>query len=82
MSGAVSGIFAATGQTCIAGSRLLLQETIHDRFVEKLVDMAKTAKLGDPALVETQVGPVTTPPQYQKILSYLTLRKARARSVC
>jgi acyl-CoA reductase-like NAD-dependent aldehyde dehydrogenase len=43
VSGAVSGIFAATGQTCIAGSRLLLQETIHDRFVEKLVDMAKTA---------------------------------------
>jgi aldehyde dehydrogenase (NAD+) len=36
VSGAVSGIFAATGQTCIAGSRLLLQETIHDRFVENL----------------------------------------------
>jgi aldehyde dehydrogenase (NAD+) len=40
----------------IAGSRLLLQETIHDQFVEKLVAMAKTAKLGDPALTETQVG--------------------------
>jgi aldehyde dehydrogenase (NAD+) len=75
VSGAVSGIFAATGQTCIAGSRLLLQETIHDRFVEKLVDMAKTAKLGDPALAETQVGPVTTPPQYQKILSYIDIAK-------
>ena len=48
VSGAVSGIFAATGQTCIAGSRLLLQETIHDQFVEKLVAMAKTARLGDP----------------------------------
>jgi (Z)-2-((N-methylformamido)methylene)-5-hydroxybutyrolactone dehydrogenase len=46
VSGAISGIFAATGQTCIAGSRLLLQETIRDRFVEKLVGMAKTAKLG------------------------------------
>ena len=75
VSGAVSGIFAATGQTCIAGSRLLLQETIHDRFVEKLVDMAKAAKLGDPALAETQVGPVTTPPQYQKILSYIDIAK-------
>ena len=75
MSGAVSGIFAATGQTCIAGSRLLLQETIHDRFVEKLVDMAKTARLGDPALAETQVGPVTTPPQYQRILSYIDIAK-------
>ena len=75
VSGAVSGIFAATGQTCIAGSRLLLQETIHDQFVDKLVAMAKTAKLGDPALAETQVGPVTTPPQYQKVLSYIDIAK-------
>ncbi|MGE0848078.1 MAG: aldehyde dehydrogenase [Hyphomicrobiaceae bacterium] len=75
VSGAVSGIFAATGQTCIAGSRLLLQETIHDQFVEKLVAMARQARLGDPARLETQVGPVTTPPQYQKILSYIDIAK-------
>lgn len=75
VSGAVSGIFAATGQTCIAGSRLLLQETIHDQFVGKLVAMAKTARLGDPSKAETQVGPVTTPPQYEKILSYIDIAK-------
>src|ERR1700740_3757238 len=38
-------------------------------------DMAKTAKLGDPALAETRVGPVTTPPQYQKILAYIDVAK-------
>jgi acyl-CoA reductase-like NAD-dependent aldehyde dehydrogenase len=75
VSGAISGIFAATGQTCIAGSRLLLQESIHDRFVEKLVAMAKQARLGDPSKLDTQVGPVTTPPQYQKILSYIDIAK-------
>ena len=75
VSGAISGIFAATGQTCIAGSRLLLQESIHDQFVEKLVAMAKQAKLGDPSKVETQVGPVTTPPQYKKVLDYLDIAK-------
>src|SRR5215468_820682 len=75
VSGAISGIFAATGQTCIAGSRLLLQETIHDQFVEKLVNMARQARLGDPAKLETQVGPVTTPAQYQKILSYIDIAK-------
>ena len=75
VSGAVSGIFAATGQTCIAGSRLLLQDTIHDRFVEKLVAMARTARLGDPGKLDTQVGPVTTPAQYQKILSYIDVAK-------
>jgi aldehyde dehydrogenase (NAD+) len=75
VNGAVSGIFAASGQTCIAGSRLLLQESIHDQFVEKLIALAKTAKLGDPAKTETQVGPVTTPPQYAKILSYIDVAK-------
>jgi aldehyde dehydrogenase (NAD+) len=75
VNGAVSGIFAATGQTCIAGSRLLLQESIHDKFVEKLLALARTAKLGDPSKFETQVGPVTTPPQYQKILSYIDVAK-------
>ena len=75
VSGAISGIFAATGQTCIAGSRLLVQETIHDEFVEKLVAMAKVAKLGNPMSFETQVGPVTTPPQYEKILGYIDIAK-------
>ena len=81
VSGAVSGIFAATGQTCIAGSRLLLQETIHDQFVEKLVAMAKTARLGDPQQAETQVGPVTTPPQYAEDPLLHRHRQGRGRQV-
>jgi len=76
VSGAISGIFAATGQTCIAGSRLLVQETIHDEFVGKLVAMARQARLGDPSKPDTQVGPVTTPPQYKKILSYIDIARA------
>src|SRR5690349_2843334 len=75
VKGVVSGIFAATGQTCIAGSRLLVQQSIHDEFVEKLVTFAKTAKMGNPMSLDTQVGPVTNPPQYQKILSYLDIAK-------
>ncbi len=75
VNGAVSGIFAATGQTCIAGSRLLLQESIHDAFVEKLLALAKTARLGDPMSLETQVGPVTTRSQYEKVLSYIEIAR-------
>jgi len=75
VNGAVSGIFAATGQTCIAGSRLLVQESIHDKFVDKLLALAKTAKMGNPMSLDTQVGPVTTQPQYQKILSYIDVAK-------
>jgi aldehyde dehydrogenase (NAD+) len=73
--GAISGIFAATGQTCIAGSRLLLQRSIHDRFVERLVEVAREAKIGDPMSMDTHVGPVTTPPQYRKVLDYIEIAK-------
>ncbi len=76
VKGAISGIFAATGQTCIAGSRLLVQESIHDRFVEKLVALAQTAKMGDPMSLETQVGPVTNMPQFNKILGYIDVAKS------
>lgn len=75
INGAISGIFAATGQTCIAGSRLLLQSSIHDEFVERLVKLAATARMGDPMHPDTQVGPVTTPPQYEKVLSYIDIAK-------
>lgn len=75
VKGAISGIFAATGQTCIAGSRLLVQNSIYDEFVTKLVAFAGTAKMGDPMQRETQVGPVTTPPQYAKILEYIQIGK-------
>src|SRR5690606_24483313 len=64
VNGAISGIFSATGQTCIAGSRLLLEESIHDAFMEKLLALAKTARMGDPMAGDTQVGPITTRPQY------------------
>ena len=73
--GVISGIFAATGQTCIAGSRLLVQKSIHDKFVERLINVAKEAKIGDPMSTETHVGPVTTQPQYQKIIDYIEIAK-------
>ena len=76
VKGVVSGIFAATGQSCQAGSRLLVQETIHDEFVAKLIDFVKTAKLGDPASPDTQIGPVATRPQFDKIMSYIELAKS------
>ncbi len=81
VNGAVSGIFAATGQTCIAGSRLLLQDGIYELFVEKLLALAKTARMGNPMNYETQVGPVTTRPQYEKVLSYIDIAKAEGAAL-
>jgi aldehyde dehydrogenase (NAD+) len=73
LKGVIAGIFAATGQTCIAGSRLLVQRSIHDRFVEELVALAKTARMGDPMSADTQVGPVTNPAQLARILDYIDI---------
>jgi len=81
VNGVVSGIFAATGQTCIAGSRALIQRSIHDTFVERLLALAKTARMGDPQDLTTQVGPITTQPQYQKVLDYIRIAKEEG-AVC
>jgi (Z)-2-((N-methylformamido)methylene)-5-hydroxybutyrolactone dehydrogenase len=57
-NGVVAGIFAATGQTCMAGSRLMVQDTVYDEVVERLADRARAIRLGDPLLPETEMGPV------------------------
>jgi aldehyde dehydrogenase (NAD+) len=81
VKGVVSGIFAASGQSCQAGSRLLVQESIHDRFVQMLVDFVKSAKLGDPAAPDTQIGPIATRPQFEKILGYIDIAKKEGAHV-
>jgi (Z)-2-((N-methylformamido)methylene)-5-hydroxybutyrolactone dehydrogenase len=75
VNGAVSGIFAASGQTCIAGSRLLVQRQVHDQVVERLVALARTARIGDPRSIDTQVGPVTTRQQRQRVIDYIGIAK-------
>lgn len=75
VKGVVSGIFAATGQSCMAGSRLLVQSTIHDEFVRLLCEFMKTARLGDPRSATTNVGPVSTKPQFDKVLTYIDIAK-------
>jgi len=75
VNGVVSGIFAATGQTCIAGSRALIHRPVYDAFVERLLALARTARMGNPLDLSTQVGPITTQPQYRKVLDYMTVAK-------
>ncbi|MCX2698548.1 aldehyde dehydrogenase [Ochrobactrum chromiisoli] len=75
VNGAISGIFAASGQTCIAGSRLVVHRKVHDEVVEGLVKLASTARIGNPALAETQVGPITTTAQRTKVLDYIDIAR-------
>ncbi len=76
VKGVVSGIFAASGQSCQAGSRLLVQRSIHDRFVALLVDFMRDVRMGDPSKADTQIGPIATRPQFERILSYIEIAKS------
>jgi len=76
VNGVITGIFSAGGQTCMAGSRLLLQDSIHDVFLEKLLAVAGRAKAGDPTRPDVQVGPVATRPQFEKVMRYIDIAKA------
>jgi acyl-CoA reductase-like NAD-dependent aldehyde dehydrogenase len=74
-NGLIAGVFAASGQTCMAGSRLIVHADVHDALVEKVVARANTIKLGDPNEPETEMGPVANQPQYEKVLGYLQSAK-------
>jgi acyl-CoA reductase-like NAD-dependent aldehyde dehydrogenase len=81
-AGVVSGIFGAAGQMCSAGSRLLVHSSIKESFTEKLIELAATIRLGDPMDPNTNVGPIATPPQYEKVLQYIDIaHKDGARCV-
>lgn len=60
LNGITAGIFGASGQSCIAGSRLYIQSKIYDEFLNKLVEKAKKIKLGSPMDPETQMGPLNS----------------------
>ncbi|OWT61738.1 aldehyde dehydrogenase [Candidimonas nitroreducens] len=68
-AGVASGIFAAAGQTCIAGSRLLLQRSIYSAFLDKVTAMASAIKIGDPMDPATQMGPLANTAHYSKVLN-------------
>ncbi|QIE47776.1 aldehyde dehydrogenase (plasmid) [Pseudohalocynthiibacter aestuariivivens] len=73
--GVVGGIFGAVGQTCIAGSRLLLHRSIHDEFLGKLAAFTKTAPIGDPRKIETMIGPMANETQYDRVLGYIDIAR-------
>lgn len=75
VKGVVSGVFAASGQTCMAGSRLLVQRNIQEAFVQRLIDFVGQAKIGDPSKMDTQIGPIATRPQFERIMACIESAK-------
>jgi (Z)-2-((N-methylformamido)methylene)-5-hydroxybutyrolactone dehydrogenase len=70
-NGVIAGVFAATGQTCMAGSRLLVQRRVHDALVRRIAARAEAIRLGDPTAPDTEMGPLAHQAQYEKVLGFL-----------
>lgn len=67
VNGSISGIFGASGQSCVAGSRLYLHDKIADAFLDKMTTQARAIRIGDPLAEETQMGPLATKEQLSRI---------------
>ena len=79
--GALTGVFQAAGQTCVAGSRLIVEEAVYDRVVSEVVEKAKAIKLGSPFAADTGMGPVANKNQYDHILSLIDQAVAEGAKV-
>ncbi|MGW3627266.1 aldehyde dehydrogenase [Streptomyces sp. NPDC000880] len=70
-NGLIAGIFAATGQTCVAGSRLVVHRDVHDRLLDRVLDRTKRIVLGDPTAPETEMGPLANAAQYRTVTGFV-----------
>ncbi|HEY6565046.1 MAG TPA: aldehyde dehydrogenase family protein, partial [Pirellulaceae bacterium] len=75
VQGAYFGLFFNQGQCCCAGSRVFVQEKIHDQFLDKLTAATRSRRLGDPFDPETEQGPQVDQAQFDKIMKYIDLGK-------
>jgi acyl-CoA reductase-like NAD-dependent aldehyde dehydrogenase len=81
VNGVAFGGFIASGQTCICGSRLLIQDSIYDKFIDALVAKIKSIRIGDPADPSTQMGPVASSQQVSRVTGYLEIARAEGARV-
>jgi acyl-CoA reductase-like NAD-dependent aldehyde dehydrogenase len=79
---AFSGIFSNKGEVCSSGSRLLVHEEIHDRFLDRLVERARTMKVGNPLDSESEMGSQISRQQMDRILGYIQTGTAEGARLC
>ncbi len=75
------GIFYNQGEVCNAGSRLIVEQSIHEEFVEKVIAVAKSIRVGDPLDPATQMGPVVSQEQMDRILFYIDKGQAEGATL-
>jgi betaine-aldehyde dehydrogenase len=77
--GALFGVFINQGEVCSAGSRVLIQQNIYKKFLDRMKEKTKRIKLGDPLKRETKMGPLVSEEHLQKVTGYLELGKKEAK---
>lgn len=73
--GIIAGIFGASGQSCVAGSRAFLHVDIYDKVIDRLVDRVQKIKIGDPLKDDTEMGPLATEAQLKRVEKYVDFGK-------
>ena len=79
IDGALFGVFINQGEVCSAGSRILVQKPIYNKFVDAMTEKARTIKLGPPLQRDTKMGPLVSRDQYERVRSYQDLGKSEAK---
>lgn len=82
VNGVVAGIFAASGQSCVAGSRVIVQESIYEAFLSKLIARAKTIKIGLPTDADSEMGPIATETQINAIEGFVHRAQQQGAKLC
>jgi aldehyde dehydrogenase (NAD+) len=80
-NGLIAGVFAAAGQTCLAGSRLLVEESIAEALVDKVVERAKRIVIGDPRADDTEMGPLANDRQFAKVLEHFQAAREQGATI-
>jgi acyl-CoA reductase-like NAD-dependent aldehyde dehydrogenase len=79
--GSMTGVFLNSGQVCTAGTRILVERSVHDQFVESLVEATSTFKLGDPLAEDTLMGPVVSQEQFDRVTGFIDIGKSEGAEV-
>jgi acyl-CoA reductase-like NAD-dependent aldehyde dehydrogenase len=80
-AGVLSGIYAAAGQSCVAGSRALFQRPVYDELLERVAERTRSIALGDPMADETQMGPIANVPQLDRAQSMVAAARGDGAQV-
>jgi len=81
LDGALAAIYSNNGQQCLAGSRILVQKSIANEFIERFIERSKRIRIGDPMSISTEIGPLAFKAHLDRVLSYVDIARADGGSL-